>query len=290
MRILFITNEQDHADLMVRFASRFDLSPDDLVLLARIRDDVLCDDLKPGKKKKKTAPRSKKKAPVPSDHPVHTIREISLADTNADTAISLASEEHNVDLVVLGMCGLKINSLITNNIIRSVVSHTKRPVFVIRSDLCKKVKTIRVLFATDGSVSADATGRFLSSIPFKLRTEVAVLNVINSEEENEIPGPGSDTHTIGPSTNPITAREQVESMEIIRRSLDFFGERFSRKQGISRFGDPTVVTLQEADRMKPDIIAVGYNGSLMINRIPGTMPRNLLRYSQSCLLIGKLPQ
>jgi len=288
LRILFVTNEQDHSDLVARFASRFELTSEDLILLARISDDSLMELKKPAarKKKKKAAVRAKKSKLPP---PAHTVREITLNDGNADTAISLASEEHNVDLVVLGMCGVAINSLITHNIIRSVVSHTRRPVFVIRSDLCKQVNSIKVLFATDGSLSADATGRFLSSIPFRLKTEVAVLNVISSEEE-AVAEPSPDNGSIKQPMDPLSAQEQFESMEIIRRSLDLFGDRFTRKQGISRYGDPTVVTLQEADKIKPDIIAVGYRGSVMIDRIPGTMPRNLLRYSHSCLLIGKLPQ
>lgn len=288
MRVLFVASEQDHSDLMARFASRFEFAPSDLILVARVKEGSFPSDPRSVKKWKRKKPGRKRKPPAITV-PMPNITEVTLPDTNPDTAITLASEEHSVDLVVLGLCGIEINSLITHNIIRSVVSSTKRPVFVIRSDLCKQVSAIKILFATDGSVSADSTGRFLSSIPFRLKTEVTVLNVINSENEDAVVSTLA-VRTFDPVSNKIIEQEQGESMEILRRSLDFFGDRFNRKKGISRYGDPTVVTLQEADKIKPDIIAVGYRGSLMIDKIPGTMPRNLLRYSQSCLLIGKIPQ
>lgn len=288
MRVLFVTNEQDHFDLMSRFAARFEFDPTDRILLACVKEDVFPLDTRAVKKGRKRISGSRKRGSKPPPPPP-VFTEIKLPDATPDSAISLASEEHNVDLVVLGLCGIEINSLITHNTIRSVVSNTRKPVFVIRSDLCKQVNTIKILFATDGSLSADTTGMFLSSIPFRLKTEVAVLNVINAEPD-DMPGFSPDIRTLGPDSNKISEREQGESLEIIRKSLSFFGNRFNRKKGISRYGDPTVVTLQEADKMKPDIIAVGYRGSLMIDKIPGTMPRNLLRYSQSCLLIGKIPQ
>lgn len=288
MRVLFVASEPDHSDLMARFASRFEFSPSDRILVARVKEGSFPTDVRSGRKGNRKKPGRKRKAPVITV-PMPSITEVALPDTNPDTAITLASEEHAVDLVVLGLCGIEINSLITHNIIRSVVSNTKRPVFVIRSDLCKQVSSIKILFATDGSLSADSTGRFLSSIPFRLKTEVTVLNVINSEIEEEKKY-ALDVRTFEAASNKITEQEQGESMEIIRKSLNFFGDRFKRKKGVSRYGDPTVVTLQEAEKIKPDIIAVGYRGLLMIDRIPGTMPRNLLRYSQSCLLIGKVPQ
>jgi nucleotide-binding universal stress UspA family protein len=96
-----------------------------------------------------------------------------------DKSIIEAAETLGADLIVVGARGLKgIKQLIVGSVTRSVAISSPKPVLVIKPPQFGASAKMKILFATDGSDSANSAGAFLASMPFHRDSEITVLNVV----------------------------------------------------------------------------------------------------------------
>jgi nucleotide-binding universal stress UspA family protein len=281
MNILFATNKSDDSGIVLDFTARFQFTRKDVII--RLAFQPFSAGYLPLKRQKKKGSRSAA-ALSSADSPPFIITEA--AEGDPDRAVINRAKEYRADLIVLAMKKPEAESLIANNIIRAVVFNSPKPVLVLRAFACKRPDKIKILFATDGSDAADATGMLLARLPFRENAEIAILNVIKADPADVLDDfyPGHIMKSIGSAT---LSSAYTESQKILKKSREYLSGKFRKTYEFSRVGDPTVITLSEAEAFKPDLIAVGYRGSMSPESLAGTMPKNLLRHSKCCVLIGK---
>ncbi len=221
--------------------------------------------------------------------PVKAKISTSFREDYPDKAILDALKESGADLVVMGARGTRgLGSFIVGSVTKLVAIKSPRPVLVVKPPRRKSRAPLKVLFATDGSVYSAAAGKVMSSIPFPDDTEVTILNVLPTVFEDI---PERFAMEINDRIKNIVARtrelELKESERIIKAARRDLGGRFGTIETRAKFGDPSLVILNEAEAVDADIIAVGTSGMRGIKGILGSVARYILNHSQCSVLIGK---
>jgi len=221
--------------------------------------------------------------------PVKAKISTSFREDYPDKAILDALEESGADLVVMGARGIRgLGSFIVGSVAKLVAIKSPKPVLVVKPPRRKSRAALKVLFATDGSVYSAAAGKVLSSIPLPDDTEITILNVLPTVFEDI---PERFAMEINDRIKNIVAgtREQElkESERIIERARKELGGKFSTIKTTVKFGDPSILIINEAEAVDADILAVGTSGMRGIKGILGSVARYILNHSQCSVLIGK---
>ncbi|MGC1453940.1 MAG: universal stress protein [Nitrospirota bacterium] len=203
-----------------------------------------------------------------------------------------AAKSSGADLIVMGARGIKgIASALIGSVTRLVAIKASQPVMVVKPASGAPSRSMKILFATDGSDTSRVAGEFLTSIPFPDDAEVTIVNIVASSfadiperfvlEINErIKEVVADARTI----------ELSKSERIIEQARADLRKRFKKIQAFSKVGDPSTEILKIADTMQADLVAVGSRGFRGIKGMLGSVSRNILTHSKGSVLIGKSHQ
>src|ERR1700690_3943284 len=183
MKILLATDGSAYSEWVAEILSRINWSSDDNITVLHAvfwmpfgyNQDVYLSTLK--EIKNEIAPRILDSA-LDSLKPVQAIKSVVLQDGAPEQCIIDAALNLDVDMIVIGGKGIKaIESLFVGSVTKSIAINAPKPVLIVKRPPYAKSDTMKVLFATDGSVHSLATEDLLSSIPFADNTEVTILNV-----------------------------------------------------------------------------------------------------------------
>jgi nucleotide-binding universal stress UspA family protein len=294
MKILLATDGSEYSDRAAAFLTRFNFSKDDEIAVLHALSwtpvmnewESIYADL--------TEIRHEIGSKI-LDSTVNDLKSVnarissSLVDGYPDKVIVDVAVDTGVDLVVMGARGLRgAASLIVGSVTKAVAVKSHNPVLIIKAPQGEISGTMKILFATDGSVHSDAMGKVLSLIPFPDDTEITILNAIATAYEDI---PERISMEINDRIKGIVAgareTEFKESEKIIKKARENLSNRFSSIKELTKFGDPAEKILNTAETLNPDIIAVGSSGMRGIKGMLGSVSRYILNHSQCSVLIGK---
>ncbi|MBF0559181.1 MAG: universal stress protein [Nitrospirae bacterium] len=294
MNILLATDGSEYSELAARFLRRFRWSRDDNITVFhalywipfRYDEEFYLSTLKD--LKKELAPRVLDSI-VKILKPLAANIGVAIQEGAPEKCIIDAAVNSDEDMIVLGARGIKgAESFFVGSVTRSVANDSPKPVLVVKPRVNTASDTMRVLFAADGSDHSYATGEFLSEIPFPDDTEVTILHVIWS---NVLDIPVRFAMEADERTKEfMTATSEMEfakSERITEQAAEHFNRRFKKVHILSKVGDPSAEILSTAETIGADVIAMGCRGLRGIKKIMGSVSRNILIHSKSCVLIGK---
>ncbi len=294
MKILFATDGSEYSEKAARFLSKFNFSPSDEIHVLHAINwipvttgwESLYEDFR--KIKEEVVPHILD-ATANALKPVKANITTSFREDYPDKAIVETSEESDSDLVVMGARGLRgIGSYIVGSVTKLVALKSTRPVLIIRPPDNETSRSLKILFATDGSASSDATGRVLSSIPFPDNTELTVLHVVTTAFEDI---PERFAIEINDRIKNIVAgkreEELLSSEEILDRALKALNDTFANSKKMTRFGDPSIKIPAAADAVEADIIAAGTRGMRGMKGMLGSVSRYIINHSRCSVLIAR---
>jgi nucleotide-binding universal stress UspA family protein len=294
MKILLATDGSECSENAAQFLTRFRFSGKDEIVILHVVSDIPYDDDYRAQIRhviKKVAPKILN-ASMKTLRPLGTKISSLEEEGPPDTTIIRVATDSAADLIVMGARGLKgIKSLFLGSVTRSVAINSPIPVLVTKPSHWETSERMKVLFATDGSPSAQSTAKLLASLPFPGDTELAIMNVAWSaaseiperyvmEIDDRIKEDAAKARTI----------ELEESEKIISAAKAPLEGRFSRISAVSKGGDPSLEILNEAETLKPDLVAMGSRGMKGMKGMLGSVSRRILGHSQCPVLIGKAPE
>jgi len=296
MKILLATDGSEYSELAIRFLSCLNLSPDDEITVFHAvswyplyyEKEYYYETLK--EIKQEIAPKILDAA-LNILKPMKAKISTAIEEGSPEQCIVDTAESSGMDLIVMGARGIKgVKSLFIGSVTRSVAHNSSTPVLVIKPPVGSSPDRCKILFATDGSDNAAATGVFLSRIPFPGNAEMAILNVISAPFSLSIP------ETFYPGINERIVKIEVQERErefrnserVIELAREQLGKRFNKIEVLSEVGDPSTEILRVSETSKSDIIAVGCRGLRGIKGIMGSVSRNVLTHAKCSVLIGKM--
>ena len=299
MNTLLATDGSEYSERAAKFLTRMNWSPDDSITVfhavyavpfqydEKFHDETLT------AIKKDIAPRILDSAlailkPVEAKLSVE-IEEFSPGRCTPDQCIVRAADSSGIDLIVMGARGVKgLASVFLGSVTRLVAINSAVPVLAVKPTARMNPKTMKVLFAIDGSASSRASGEFLASLPLPDSAEITLLNVVSSSFSDV---PERFALEINDRIKEIVAntreREIAESEKIIEQAGAPLRKRFKNISALSRVGDPSAEILTSAKAMEADMIAVGCRGLKGVKGVMGSVSRNVLTHSGCSVLIGK---
>jgi nucleotide-binding universal stress UspA family protein len=186
------------------------------------------------------------------------------------------------DLVVIGSRGHgPIASLVLGSVSAEVVDHAPCPVLVARG-----ARRDRVLFATDGSVSADQAESLIREWPIFEGTTVRVLSVAEDIRP---------WHTgVAPTMVRQVAAAHAEELRKAKAAHEALAHETAQRltatghaaDAAIRVGDAAAEIIAEAESWGADLVVMGSRGRTGLTRILlGSVARNVLQGSRSSVLI-----
>jgi nucleotide-binding universal stress UspA family protein len=294
MRILLATDGSECSERAAKFLTRFNFSSEDEIIVLHVISRV---SFKDDRESYYAAVRQIKQeiAPRILDATVNVLSPVSakistaIVDGYADKSIIDVAVDADVDLIVMGARGLKsIKSFFLGSETRSVAINSPKSTLVVKSPRLEASGGMKILFATDGSDCADAAGRLLASMPFPDDTEITILNVAWSALADI---PERFAMEVDSRIKDIVAKartsEFIESEKLIEKAQKFLSGRFTKINGMTKVGNVSEEILSVAEKLNPDIIAVGSRGLRGIKGMLGSVSRNILGHSKCPVLIGK---
>jgi nucleotide-binding universal stress UspA family protein len=293
MKILLATDGSEYSEGAAKFLTNLNFSSDDEITILHIISEVTFKDdaesyyssLK--QIKQEIAPKiieSTVNILKPFNVKISTV----VIDGYPDSRIIDIAENSNIDMIVMGAKGLKgIKAFLIGSVARSVAINSSRPVLIIKPPQWEISGNLKILFATDGSDCAGEMGRFLTSIPFHDDTEITVLHVIQSGLDMPDRFHIEIDEMIKKVAAEIRSIAIKESEKIIESSRKLLGDRFTKINGLTKDGDPSLEILNTAKMLQVDIIAVGSKGMRGIKGMLGSVSRYILSHSECSVLIEK---
>lgn len=291
MRFLLATDGSEYSEGAARFLTRFDLSPSDEILVLHVVTEIpFEDDYRAQVRQfiKRAAPGILRAA---SDilKPVKAKVVTREKEGYPDTSIMDIAVDIDADLIVMGARGVKrLKAFFVGSSTRSVVINSPKPVLVTKPAARGGEGRMKVLFATDGSDSARATGDLLAALPLADDSEVKVMNVARSAVSDI---PEILTMEIDEKMKETVARIRTREVEIAERTLQEaeqgLRKRFSNVSGVMEKGDPSVMIIGEARKWEADIVAVGRRGLRGIKGMMGSVSRRTLDHAECSVLVGQ---
>lgn len=295
MKILLATDGSTYSEEAAHFLVRFNFSPEDEINILHVINwvpvlsewEVLFADFK--EIQKEVVPRIFQST-VDALKPVKAKISTTFKEDYPDKAIVDTADESNTDLIVMGARGLRgLGSLIVGSVTKLVAIKSHKPVLIVKLPEVNKSGKMKILFATDGSVYSEAVGKILSSIPFPDDTELTILNVVSTVFKDI---PERFAVEINERIKTIVAdtreKELKESERIIDKACKDLSGKFSKIERTIKYGDASMVILNEAEALNADIIAVGTSGMRGLKGILGSVARYVLNHSKSSVLIAKV--
>ena len=291
MKVLLATDGSEHSEGAAKFLTRFRFSSNDEILVLHVVSDIPYDDDAHAQLRhviKRVAPKilnAGLKALRPLQARIDTMEEEGAPDA---TIIRVATDMA-ADMIVMGARGLKgIQSFFLGSVTRSVVINSPVPVLATKPAYWETSGTMEILFATDGSPSAQSTAKLLASLPFPADSELVIMNVAWSAA-SEIPE--RYAMEIDDRVKEDVARaktiESEESRKIVEAARTCLEGRFSRITDVSKSGDPSLEIFSVAETVKADLIAMGSRGIKGLKGMLGSVSRRVLGHSPCPVLIGK---
>jgi nucleotide-binding universal stress UspA family protein len=291
MRFLLATDGSEYSESAARLLTCFDLSERDEILVLHVVAEIPYEDDYRAQVKqfiKRAAPgilRAAAEILKPAKAKVVTREEEGYPDaTIMDVAVDI-----DADLIVMGARGIRgLKAFLLGSSTRSVVINSTKPVLVAKPAGWAREGGLKVLFATDGSVSSEATGGLLKALPLPADAEVRIMSVARSAVSD-----------IPELLNMEVDREMKETVAKIRRVeaeradrvLDEaeknLKKRFANVGKVTEKGDPSVRILAEAERCKADVIAVGSRGLRGVKGMLGSVSRRVLGHAGCAVLVGR---
>lgn len=291
MKILFATDGSECSETAAKFLTRFHFTPGDEIVVLHVVSEIPYDDDYHAQIRhviRKVAPKilhAASRILKPVQASIRSLEEEGLPDTT----IMKVAMDSSVDLVVMGARGLKgIKSLFLGSVTRSVAINSPKPVLVTKPYQWEESRGMKILFTTDGSPSSLSTANLLAALPFPDNTDLTIMNVAWSAA-SDIPERFSMEIDDKIKEDVAMARkiELERSEEIIEEAKAHLGRRFARVNARAKGGDPSLEILDESEREKPDLIAMGSRGMKGIRGMLGSVSRRILSRSQCPVLIGK---
>jgi nucleotide-binding universal stress UspA family protein len=291
MRILLATDGSEYSEDSAKFLTRFGLTPDDQVIVLHVIGEIpFEDDYKAQIRHviKRVAPKILSAAAdilKPVKAKVLTVEE----EGYPATLITQTGEKSGCNLIVMGARGVRgVKALFLGSTTRAVAIDATIPVLVTHSPLKLPEGGMKVLFATDGSDSANATAHFLASLPLPDDTEVTVMHVVRSIV-SDIPRKylGEMDIPLKEEMSRAEMRQATESEKIIGDATASLTGRFTVIRGMTGSGDPSSEILREAQAMDADIIALGCRGLRGVRGMLGSVSRRILGRAACAVFIGK---
>jgi nucleotide-binding universal stress UspA family protein len=208
-----------------------------------------------------------------------------------DATIVESAVDAGADLIVMGARGVKgIKLFVLGSVARKVAADSPKPVLVVKRTEWEGPGKMRVLFATDGSASSNATARLLAVMPFSPDCELTLLNVQWSAYYDIPERFAMEVDDRMKETIAERRQKEIEESEkILEEAKKSLSGRYENLKTLLKFGDPSAEILSTAEQQKADIIAVGCRGLKGIKGMLGSVSRNILIHSTSSVLIGKAP-
>lgn len=291
MRFLLATDGSEYSESAARFLTRFDLSGRDEIAVLHVVTEIPFEDDYHAQIKqyiKRAAPGILRKAAEilkPVKARVVTMEEEGYPDkTIMDMAVNA-----DVDLIVMGARGIKgLKAFFLGSSTRSVVINSPKPVLVVKPTVWGGEGRLKILFATDGSDSARATGDLLTAMPLSDDTEMKVI-IVASSVLSDLPGRlGIEVdEKIREAAASVRTKEADRADRIVGEAEQLLRGRFSNVAKSIEKGDPSVRILEEAERWKADIIAVGTRGLRGIKGMLGSVSRRTLGHAACSVLAGR---
>jgi len=199
------------------------------------------------------------------------------------------AEELDADLIVMGARGVKgVKSLFLGSVTRAVAALTDRPILVTKPCIEKAGRALKVLFATDGSNSAEATAAVLTGLPFPEGSELTILNIAQSAVADIPDRYAMEVNdAMKEELAKIRMAENEKAEKIIDRAKARLAGRFAAVHALIKGGDPTDEVLKAAGEIKADLIAIGSRGLKGMKGRLGSVSRRVLGRAPCCVLIGK---
>jgi nucleotide-binding universal stress UspA family protein len=291
MRILLTTDGSEYSEESAKFLTRLRLTPDDNIIVLHVISEIpFEDDYKAQIRRviKRVAPQILSTAAdilKPVKAKVLTIEE----EGYPSTVIAETAEKSGCDLIVMGARGVRgVKAFFLGSTTRAVAIDATRPVLVTHSPLKQPGGRMKVLFATDGSDSANTTALFLASLPLPDDTEVTVLHVVRSVV-SEIPRKylGEMDIPLKEEMSRVEMRQATESEKIVRDAVASLAGKLPVVRGMTGSGDPSSEILREAEALDADIVAVGSRGLRGVKGMLGSVSRRVLGRAACAVFIGK---
>lgn len=294
MKILLATDGSEYSEGAAKFLGQLAFSSEDEIMVLHVISRVpFKDDVKSYHEKLKEIKMEIASKILDSTinnlSPVNVKISTALTDGYPDSAIIATATGSGADLIVMGSKGLKgIKSLLVGSVTKSVSINSPKPVFIIKSPQWNTAEAVKILYVTDGSKIAAATGSLLRLIPFPEGAEITILNVIPSAHM-DIPERYwmEVDNKIKDEVAKIRETEFGVSDRIIEDAREILRSRFSNIRVSIKFGDPSVEIPLEAERLNTDIIAAGSSGMRGVKGMFGSVSRSILGQSKCSVLLGK---
>ena len=173
----------------------------------------------------------------------------------ADVILSAAQDER-IDLVLVGARGVSpLRELVLGSVSHRLISDAPCPTLIVSTPL----RALRhLLLPLEGQYDAERAVRFLETKPFREAPEVTLLKVVPF---------GQPPWPVG-----VQVAEAMEK-EALERARDFLDEVASRLAAldyrtkvVAMVGTPAVAILQEAAKLKPDLVLIGSSGRRGVTR------------------------
>ncbi len=291
MRVLVATDGSEYSESAARFLTRFDFSDrDEIVVLHVVAEIPYEDDYRAQIKQfiKRAAPGILKTAAdilKPVKARVITREE----EGDPDATIMDIAVNAEVDLIVMGARGIKgLKAFLLGSSTRSVVINSLKPVLVIKPAGWGAEGGLKILFATDGSELAQATGDLLMALPLPDDTEVRIINAAWSPISDI---PESLSMQADEKLKETVARmrtiESESAGRVVYEAEQRLLSRFAHVDKVIRRGDPSLGILEESEKWKADMIAVGSRGLRGIKGMLGSVSRRVLGHAGCSVLVGK---
>jgi len=244
MKILLATDGSECSEHAAGFLTRFQFSPEDEIIILHVISEIPYDDDSYANIKrfmKRVAPRIlESSANILKPVKAKVIKREE--EGYPDTTIMEIAEVDDVDLIVMGTRGIKgIKSLFVGSVTRSVAINSVKPVLVTRRPAWEASPAIKVLLATDGSDSANATAGLLASMPFPPDTEFLISSVSWSAFSDI---PEQFAVEIGEKFKEDVAKVKAVEYEkayvIMEQARATLSKRFSHIEELIRVGDTSM--------------------------------------------------
>lgn len=291
MKILLATDGSDYSEEAAGFLTRFNFSQKDEIVVLHVISEIPYED----DYKAQIRQAIRKVAPKILESTVNILKPVNAkiktveADGYPDTTIIEKAVSLDIDLIVMGARGIKgVKIFFLGSSTRSVTINSPKPVLVIKRHQGEVTGKMKIIFATDGSDSADETARFLSLMPFPDDAGITVMHVSRSDV-SDIPDRYimEISDEIKEEVARIRTIESAESEKIIEKARTYLEKRFTKVYALQKTGDPSIQILNEANISNADLIAIGSRGLRGVKGMLGSVSRRILGHSECSVLIGK---
>jgi nucleotide-binding universal stress UspA family protein len=147
------------------------------------------------------------------------------------------------------------------------------------------MSTLKILFATDGSVDAAAAGRLLEAWPLSGRAEVMALTVVPPIAlfSSALISPTSAGWAEVPE---IVERESETASGIAEAAAAGLRERGVAVQSVIRHGSPAEEILKAVGEFSSDVVVLGSHGqSRLTQLLIGSVSQNVARHASCSALV-----